>query len=442
MNIDKIKSVILEAQEELAKLEGQDRADEERILKSIGSKPLKIVTGFRRAGKSFLVQKVAQKLIRKKIFEPEDILYLNFEDYALSEINDAHKLGLVLSIFEALRETKGSRRKLLIFDEIQNVNNWDKFIRTIYEKNHNNIYEIIITGSNSQLLSSELGSNLAGRFIEFHVYPFSFAEVLVYRRLHITDEKQYLKHKQEIMTCFQQYLNSGGLPETLTISDPQARLSYLSGILSKVVLDDLIKRFKPKHPEIIDKLVAYFLANIGNITSIKNISNHLKAQDVDIDINSLAKYVDYIPKTFTLYELNKFDWTTKKIFNTSKKYFAVDLGITNLYKPAVSNFNKQLENLVFMELKRRETFNELHYGLAQNKEIDFIYIDQSQCITKYQITLTLNAENIDRELSAFKQADPFLDGKKNMLLSLDDDECDLEYKGIRVIRKNLMKWLC
>jgi predicted AAA+ superfamily ATPase len=440
MNFDAIKSIIIEWQRRLSSINGLDRAYEEEILKSIGSKPIKIISGFRRSGKSFLVQKIAARLIKKKTFSEEDILYLNFEEYHLIEVNSAEKLGRVLEIFESLQTPNNSRRKLLIFDEIQNVNNWDKFIRTIYEKNHHNQYEIIIIGSNSRLLSSELGSNLAGRFIEYHIYPFSFSELLQYHGLKIDNAKHYLREKKEILSLFEYYVNFGGLPETLSISDPQAKLSYLSAVLSKVVLDDIIKRFKPKHPVILDQLVKFLIENIGNVISVTNIHNYLLSQNIEIDINSLVKYIDYIPKTFTLHELNKFDWKSKKVFNSSKKYFAVDTGLTTLCKPLSGNFTKQLENLVMLQLLRNKDLKSLYYGYSANKEIDFISIGKDKAVHKYQVTQNLNQVNIDRELTAFKQDDQFLNQCPNIVLSLDDEET-FEYKGSKIQKINLVKWL-
>ncbi len=440
MKNTEIRALIVEGQEELGLISGLKRKYLQEILATIGSKPIKIVTGFRRSGKSFLVQQVAGALIEKKVFKKEQVLYLNFEDYRLAEINDAYKLAELVDLFLSMQD-QVPERNLLIFDEIQNVTNWDKFIRTIYEKNHNNRFEIIITGSNSELLSSELSSNLAGRFLEWHILPFSFKEFLEFKNIHIKSDRDFIKNKVEILKGFHEYMTYGGLPETFSISEPKAKISYLSGIVSKVILDDLIARFKPKHPELLEKLLAYLVMNVGNIISPTVIAKYLKSQNVEIDINSLIKYIDYIPKTFAVYEVKKFDWKNKKVFNTSKKYYTVDLGLTSFYQGATNNFSKRLENLVFLELSYRKGFKAINYGFSLNKEIDLILLEERSRITKIQITEALNAENQERELASFRSDDKFISAGTNLLLSLDDNEELMVNGQNKIQRQNLLKWI-
>ena len=157
--------IILEWQKIVAQTEGIFRSYQSELFELIGSKPIKIVTGFRRSGKSFLVQKTISQLIAEKKIAKKNVLYLNFEDYQLASINNAQLLDEVFQLF--MNEIAEEGKKLIVLDEIQLVNDWDKFVRTIYEKYRN--IEISLTGSNSELLSSELGSNLAGRFVEIKI---------------------------------------------------------------------------------------------------------------------------------------------------------------------------------------------------------------------------------------------------------------------------------
>ncbi|NIA19543.1 MAG: AAA family ATPase [Xanthomonadaceae bacterium] len=427
--------VITEWQNQILNTGGIVRSYETLLLKSVGSKPIKIVTGFRRSGKSFLVQRLARRLVEQKKYSLKNILYLNFEDFRLASINTPEKLNDLYKTFR--NQMADSGNKLLIFDEIQKVYDWDKFIRTIYEKD--NDIEIILTGSNSELLSAEIGSNLAGRFIEFFILPFSLSEILLYQQITIQSQIDYLRQKDFIEKQFYSYIKFGGLPEILTIDEGESRYSYLEGILNKVILDDIIERFRIKHPAIIEKIIYYLFAAIGNNVSFSKIANYLKELGIHLKPETIINYTDHILKTFALYETTKFDWKMGKIFSTSRKYYAVDSGLAHLNPVTVSNFSKQLENLVFLKLKPH--YKNIYFGaLASGKEIDFITQDRQGHFTKLQICKTLNDKNKQRELSPFSLADSYLQGD-NIILTLDEEEKELNYKGVTVVKKNLVKWL-
>ena len=257
MNNDILSAVIFEWQNLIQRRQGVVRGLEAKLLGAMGSRPIKIVTGFRRSGKSFLVQQVVGRLVREGRVDPANVLYLNLEDFRLMEVTTPERLNQVYELFLSLSARPG--KKLLVFDEIQNVKDWDRFIRTIYEKDSGDI-EIILTGSNSELLSSELGSNLAGRFIEFFLLPFSFREFLAYRSVKVEDKAGYLRNKREISALFTEYLNHGGFPEVFDIPSPESKLSYLSGIVSKVILDDVVRRFKVDNVTLLEKLFHYLMA--------------------------------------------------------------------------------------------------------------------------------------------------------------------------------------
>ncbi|MDO9308327.1 MAG: AAA family ATPase, partial [Deltaproteobacteria bacterium] len=191
-----ISSLIFEWQGIVQRRQGIERELEPRLLAAIGSRPIKIVTGFRRSGKSFLVQQVAKRLLDSAAILPANLLYLNLEDFRLMEVTTPERLNQVYELFQSVSAQPG--KKLLIFDEIQNVANWDRFIRTIYERDGDEV-EIILTGSNSELLSSELGSNRAGRFIEFFLQPFSFREYLSWHRLSVSSAADFSRNRREIM---------------------------------------------------------------------------------------------------------------------------------------------------------------------------------------------------------------------------------------------------
>lgn len=429
--------IITEWQNIITSVEGVERDYQHTLLGLIGSKPIKIVSGFRRSGKSFLVQQVARTLIEKKIFKKENILYLNFEDYRFSALNRIASLDLIIKMF--MKELSSEGKRLLIFDEIQKVAEWDKLIRTLYEKEKQ--IEMIVTGSNSEMLSSELGSNLAGRFIELQIQPFDFCEFLRFKNINIRNEIDFYKYHDTIELQFNEFIKFGGLPEIFTITDQKAKYSYLEGILSKVILDDIIERFNIRQVTVLEKIFHYLIMSTGNTVSLKKIGQYIKTQDSTIKTDTVALYVDYIIKTFALFRIEKFDWKVQRVFSISQKYYAIDTGLVNLYGTMVSNYSKQLENCVYLALKRR--YGTVYYGALPNgKEIDFIVKENDNHFNKYQITTTLTPENSERELSSLSHSDKYLDTGDNYLLSMDDapDEI-LVYKDCTVQKKNIVKWL-
>jgi predicted AAA+ superfamily ATPase len=324
-------------------------------------------------------------------------------------------------------------RKLIVFDEIQKINKWDKFIRTLYEKDTD--IEIILTGSNSEMLSSELSSNLSGRFIEFNVTPFSFSEYLEYHKIQITDKKYFLRQKKEIHTAFNNYLLFGGLPETFEINTHDAKLSYCQGIVTKIILDDVVKRFKVENVDMLEKLFRYIIAECGKQVSFHNLCKYLKQIGIQTKVETVIKYISYLHKAFALIEINKFDWSQKKIFSGQKKFYSIDTGLISIYRKINENYSFRLENLVALELKRRSS--ELYYGKNSiGKEIDFISQHNSQW-SKFQVCQEINENNIHREISVFNLSDKYLSGN-NYLLTLSDSGLQMP-SG--VFETNLIEWL-
>ena len=433
MKLETIRTLIFEWQDRIMTRQGVARHLEPRILESLGSRPMKIVTGFRRSGKSFLTQRIARQVVTSGAVPRENILYLNLEDYRLIDCVTPEQLDQVFTIFG---QTTVVGRRLIIFDEIQNVHNWDRFIRTLYEREEE--LDIILTGSNSELLSAELGSNLAGRFIEFFLLPFSFREYLSYRNETTADIRNLNRRMPALKRYFSEYLTYGGLPEVFDIPSGESKLSYLSGVLTKVVLDDVVKRFRVEHVGVLEKLLTYLLATVGNVTSFAALVKKSAALGVPLKHSTVIDYVSYLRKAFALYEVGRFSWKQSRHFATTRKYYAVDTGLASIVRQVEENHSYRLENVVCLELLRRGA--DLYYGSSDTgREIDFLarFGDQWQ---QYQVADTLTDENRKRELGAFVLAAPHL-GDDRTLLTLDDDEGVMMYDGIEVRGRNLVKWL-
>ncbi len=438
-NRQEILDVIEIGQKRIKESRSITRSYTQELIDMVMSKPIKIVTGFRRSGKSTIIREVCQKLIKSKKYALDNILYLNFEDLQLAKYHRADKVQKITSVFLGQNKSK----KLLVFDEIQLVKDWDKLLRTIYEfeKEAN----IIITGSNSELLASELGSNLAGRFIALEVQPFSFKEFLLYKEIVIATRKDLAKHEQEIQAYFHEYICFGGLPEIFSITNDDAKRSYLEGLISKVILDDVVERFNVRNASVIEKILIYLLVNIGNVISFVKIENYLKQLGYKIKQGTIISYVDYLQKTFAIEELSRFSWKSQRVFDSSKKYYAVDVALSYLYHDLGNNFSKRLENLVYSKLKRDKVFTSIYYGYDES-EIDFISLDrQKNFFEKYQVCKEINEKNQERELDSLIYSDAYTKNSKNYLLVMDSSDKTIEENlpGASVVihQKNLIAWL-
>jgi hypothetical protein len=433
--------LIKNGQSLISQIVGLEREYTHVVYQEIRSKPIKIITGFRRAGKSTIVKHVANKTVKDKIYKLKNILYLNFEDIELEIFGNAKELKLICDYFF---EQNLNEDLLIILDEIQLVKNWSKLIRTIYEFKDN--VQIILTGSNSELLSAELGSNLAGRFIEFNVQSFSFKELLQLKNILPKNTKEFYKEEKKIHELFCDYLRYGGLPEIFAINTDSAKKSYLEGIISKVVLDDIVKRFKVRNHSLIEKILSFILINIGNPISFSRIETHCKNLGFDVKVDTIIKYASYLEKTFAIIETRKFDWKSRKIFANDRKYYAGDVGLAYLYTDLDNNFSKRLENVVYLKLLRDNALSKFYYGYNE-QEIDFIELNKSgYCLNKYQISQKIHEKNIEREISSLVSSSYFTGQSSNYLMVLEKaEEKDIEIKDAgfssTIKQRNLIKWL-
>jgi predicted AAA+ superfamily ATPase len=326
----------------------------------------------------------------------------------------------------------------VILDEIQRVTGWDRFVRTVYEKYRD--VELIITGSNSELLSAELGSNLAGRFIAFNILPCDFDEFLRLRGIEVRNRTQLGLERDRVDSLFREYLAFGGLPELLTIAAERARLTYLEGILSKVVLDDVIKRFSIRQATVIEQLMRYLLANAGCLTVNRRLAEFFKNEGYEIKPDTIALYIDCILRTFALFAVEKLDYKLSRVFSTRKKYYAVDTGLLALVRSPSPNQGVLLEHVVYLALRRRGV--DVFFGALPNGiEIDFITRDRSGRYARYQVTTALSAENRRRELAPFSAGGSRFDKGADYLLCGDGEDETIRFEGVSVKRRNIIPWL-
>ncbi|SMO35304.1 hypothetical protein SAMN06265379_101209 [Saccharicrinis carchari] len=352
---------------------------------------VKVITGIRRSGKSTILMLLSKDLMSRGISK-DQIIYINFESFRNFNLSDAISLHTHIS-----SKISAPKRYYLIFDEIQEVNNWEKAINSFMVDFNVDIY---ITGSNSNLLSSELATYLAGRYIEFHIFPLSFKEYLFFKK----------ERKREITDNYKEfeiYLRTGGFP-VLHISDYSYDTAYkiVFDIYSSVILRDTIQRNKIRDIELLERVVKYVFDNIGSKFSGKKVADYFKSQYRKVDINTIYNYLAALESAFIIHKLNRFDVKGKEILKTQEKYFAADSAL--IY--AVMGYKDRiiagvLENIVMLELLRCDY--KVFVGKLHNTEIDFVAIKGNKTLYIQVSYLLAEQSTIERE---FK---PLLEIKDN-----------------------------
>ena len=435
--MENIAEIIVSFQQKLLQTEGITRNFFQELLSNSLSKPIKVITGFRRSGKSTLVTLLGKKLVEENKYLLSNVLYLNFENIKLNDYSSLSGLQDIYKSFITIVAKQGS--KLLILDEIQLVPDWEKFVRSIYESEKD--INIIITGSNSDLLSGELSSKLAGRTIEYMLMPFNFKEYLLFQNIEITTKKDLWEARDKIEIEFNKYLVEGGLPETLLIPTFTAKKSYLDGIMKKVILDDIVKRFQVRNIDLLEELLKYTFSTIGNLFSPTRVAERIKAiKSIPLNPNLIIEFMGYFQKTFSVFELNKLDWKQSKVFDSKRKYYGIDTGLIEILSSERGTMtSKRLENIVFLHLRSEE--KPLYFASDDlGKEIDFVIEREKSIFDKYQVTETLTHDNIERELGNLLLAGTYLQKGKKYIVCQGPTK-QLEYKGQKIEQVNIVEFL-
>lgn len=361
----------------------------EKLRPFIDKPIIKVITGIRRCGKSELLKMVRQEVVERGVAE-EQIVYVNFESFAWRSYATAEALYDYLD--KKRGEAKGEKLYLFV-DEIQEVKEWEKVINSVYADWDVDVY---ITGSNSRLLSSELSTYLAGRYIEIRVFPLSFKEFLFFKN------GDKVLGKNEILDAFDVYLRQGGFPVAHINSYKDAEIYQLvSDIYSSVLLRDTIQRYNIRNVDMLERLVAFLFDNLGNCFSAKNIIAYLKNQQRKLDYETLYNYLQALESSFIVYKVPRYDLKGKELLQTNEKYFISDLSLIYAHRGYTPELiSGMLENLVFLELMRQGYI--VYVGKGANYEVDFVGIKQDKKVY-VQVSYRIDSEETrDRELKPFR----------------------------------------
>lgn len=390
----------------------------QRIRPFMNTDLIKVFTGIRRTGKSVMLELVKNELKESGIGE-ENFLCINFEQFSNSQFLDVESLYKKITDFQ--KNTKG--KIYLFFDEIQEVDGWEKCINSCRIDFDCDIY---ITGSNAKLLSGELATYLAGRYVEFVIYPFSFAEFFEMNRLKNPNVDK--------STCFMQFLKTGGMPFLSNFpDDDSAKSQYLIDIYNSVVLKDVVKRNNIRDVDTLERIVAYAFSNIGHIFSATSLSKYFKSENRKISHDTILNYLKFCSDAFLFYKINRYDLEGKKIVTVNEKYYCADHGLREaLFGKNIQNIDQVLENIVCLELLRRNY--KVYVGKKGDLEIDFIAEKQGKKIYIQVAYLLANEETIKREFSVYNFVK---DSYPKYVVSMDD----LDFSQNGIIHKNIKDFL-
>lgn len=315
---------------------------------------IKVITGVRRSGKSVLLMLYKEYLLQKNI--PEDhIIYMNFESFDYQTITTEEKFREKLS--ELI--PKNHKKIYLLFDEIQVVEGWQRVVNGIRVSFDS---DITITGSNANMLSGELATLLSGRYIEIPIYPLSFREFLSVKEIEADSRK--------VDSAYDEYEKYGGFP-SVVIAEESIKDTILSGIFDTIILNDVALRAGVKDPTALKSIISFLADNVGQLVNASKIVNTLKSEGVETTVHTVNRYLDLLENGYLFYRAKQYDIRGREYLRTNGKYFIVDSGLRrNAIGRKDGNYSNRLENIVFIELKRRGYMVDV--GRLDRKEIDFI----------------------------------------------------------------------
>jgi uncharacterized protein len=375
---------------------------------------IKVLTGIRRCGKSVMLQMLRDVLLSRGIAET-NIILINFESFEFSELNTSEKL------YNYIRnKIADNQNYYILLDEIQEVKDWEKAVNALTVDFNADIY---ITGSNSRLLSSELATYLAGRFVEIPVYTLSFSEFLHFRK--------HLKPEPEMrnVEAFGRFLQLGGFPVLHTLDYPvETAWKIVFDIYSSAILRDTVQRYNIRDVELLERVVRFVFDNIGNSFSAKNVADYFKSQQRKIDLNTVYNYLYALESAFIIFRTPRYDIKGREILKTYEKYFVGDHSlIYALMGYRGRMISGLLENIVSHELRRRGY--KVFVGKFDDKEIDFVAEIKDEKIFVQVCYLMAEQSTVDREIAPLLS---IRDNHPKYVVTMDEAWND-NIEGIRVL---------
>ncbi|MHA1521389.1 MAG: ATP-binding protein [Promethearchaeota archaeon] len=389
------------------------------IKKKKKSSHIIVITGLRRCGKSTLLRQIMHFY-----YNDQDFYYLNFDDERLLDCNP-EDFDL---IYEVLLEQFGEHQ-VFFFDEIQNIPNFERFIRRLHDLGH----KIYITGSNATLLGSEISTKLTGRHLDIELFPFSFREYLKLREVEINNSLVYTtKGRGKIIKMFDEYLHKGGMPEFLKINDYE----ILQRLYEDILIKDITVRYKIKYVKELREMVKFLFSNIGQKTNFSRLSKIVNIKSP----NTTKNYLDFLQQTYLGFFIPKLDYSVKNQILSGQKFYAIDLGIVEHISAKLSkDLGWALENVVFLSLRQKYPLSNIFYN-ENVSECDFVIHNEVEVQEAIQVTYYLDNHNRDREIRGLEKImEKFHLGSGLILTYEQEEEIKTSTKVIHILP--VWKWL-
>jgi predicted AAA+ superfamily ATPase len=403
---EKFKNIIIEKQEWVKNILPIHR--EVKIEKKANY----VFTGLRRAGKSYVLYQMIREKLDLDNFDR--LIFINFEDERLLEVT-SHDLHLIIDAYKELYDLE----PIICLDEIQNIHNWQKFVRRLADEG----YQIYVTGSNADMLSHEIATTLGGRFVNKEILPLSFKEYLRFHQIEVNAKLKYASNRIKIFKLYEDYLHHGGFPELIHFENKR---DYLSSVYQKLFYGDLIARYKVSSVITLKLMVKKIAESVNNETSINRIKNLIKSTGVSIGSNTLFDYLNYLESSYMIASISNY-YSKFSEKESIKKYYFLDTGLLNLF--LTNQPTKLLENQIYIELRRR---GESIFFLKQKNEVDFYLPDQSTLI---QVSYSINdPETATREIKGLKTAMKSLHVSLAYIITVDETkDIEIEEGLIKVV---------
>ena len=380
----------------------------------IGNRLVKVLIGQRRSGKSYILRQIASSLVTDRNVHPTNILYINKEYLEFDFIDNYQELEKLYQLYREKLKPQG--KVYLFFDEIQNVEGWERFVNS-HSQDFVEECELFISGSNSRMLSSELATLLSGRYIEFYISPYSYTENL------------QLPGEEERRSSYLSYLKGGGLPELYNLADIESKKQYVASVKDTILLRDIVQRKPIRDVRLLDDLFIYLVNNASNLFSIPNVINFFKSKNRKVSYDTVSNYISYIEEALLAHKTERYNIKGKEVLAGNCKYYLNDLAFKNyLYPGYAYGIGYLLENAVYLELRRKGF--QIYVGNIRDKEVDFTAIKDDR-IAYFQVAYTLEDESTrEREYAPLLS---IADNYEKYVVSMDEVKLP-SIEGIRHIQ--------
>ena len=387
----------------------------------LNSRVVKVLTGQRRVGKSYILRQTAMHLVQRGV-NGNNILLINKELTAFDFLESYRDLVAFIHLYR--QELKPEGRIYIFIDEVQDIDGWERAVNSL-SQDYTEDYELFITGSNSKMFSGELSTLLSGRYVEFHIFPLSYDEYVSVRKLPVGKQS------------YVQYMTDGGYPELLHFQSTDVKRNYISSLRDTVLLKDIIRRYTIRDVPLLEDLFAYLVNNASNLLSITNITNFIKSKGRKTSYDTVAAYIGYVEEVYLAHRALRCNIKGRETLSGSCKYYMNDLSFKNyLYAGWGYGVGYLLENLVYIELLRHGY--DVYVGSIKGKEVDFMAIKNDRTIYVQVTYLLVDEQTVKRE---YAPLECIADNYDKWVVSLDDLSLPSR-NGIKHIQAwELARWL-